>query len=168
MPDSPRRHLTNRTSQRSFLQSDLAAVSALLPLVPNDDAHVLDRLSLQSRIDQVQDELRELEREAEATGETNLRFFHGDPTVEKHEIDAIDEPIPGTFLGVLLDSRRFEHKALESGEVLRGKVAEDVDLGDLLQWTGKDCVAHMQVVTLARGLREQRRYMLTRLVESEP
>jgi len=76
-----------------------------------------------------------------------------------------DLPVAGTFLGVLLDSRRFEHRAEETGEVLRGKVAEDVSLRDLLQWVEKPCVAHLQVVTLAGGAREQRRYTLLKLSE---
>jgi hypothetical protein len=74
-----------------------------------------------------------------------------------------DQPLQGTFLGVLLDSRRFEHKVLETGEVLRGKVADNVDARDLLRWVDKPCIAHMQVVTLARGSRELRRYTLLRL-----
>lgn len=305
----------SRTLRKSYLRSDLAAASSLLSSIPDDDAHALDRIGIESRMDEARDELRELESRTGTTGEAIL-FFYGDPVVEEHGIDARfsaevlgayqdlvskqvaallgpvkrsgptrakkdshlhitnvvhgsfgfelaeivetggpleptplaqaiegvtrliraakesdeafadvvastdhrvydalhdfltvihkagatfrvvsetaevafktddltaaterasaqrteteDEPIPGKFLGVLLDSRRFEHKALDSGEVLRGKVAEDVDLSELLQWTGKSCVAHMQVVTLARGMREQRRYMLFRLAEAEP
>lgn len=77
-----------------------------------------------------------------------------------------DQPMSGTFLGVLFDSRRFEHRSAETGEVIRGKVAEETDLHALLQWVERPCVAHLQVFTLARGLREQRRYTLLRLGES--
>ena len=77
-----------------------------------------------------------------------------------------DQPVAGTFLGVLLDSRRFEHRAGDTGEVLRGKVAEGVALLDLLQWVEPPCVAHLQVVTLSRGAREQRRYTLLKLTEN--
>lgn len=302
----------SRMLRKSYLRSDLAAARALLSSIPDDDAHALDRIGIESRIGEAQNELKELESRTGTTGETIL-FFYGDPVVEEHGIDARfsaevlgayqdlvskqvaallgplkrsgptraekdshlhitnvvhgsfgfeleevveaeppseptplakaiesvtgliraakesdeafadvvastdhrvygalhdfltvihkagatfrvvsettevafkkddlaaaterasaqrteteDEPIPGTFLGVLLDSRRFEHRALDSGEVFRGKVDEDVDLGALLQWTGKNCIAHVQVVTLARGVREQRRYMLLRLAE---
>jgi hypothetical protein len=74
-----------------------------------------------------------------------------------------DQPIPGTFLGALLDSRRFEHRSAETGEVLRGKVAKEVEVKDLLEWVDKPCTAHMRVVILAHGSREIRRYTLSRL-----
>ncbi len=82
-------------------------------------------------------------------------------SAERTEIQ--DQPTHGTFLGVLLDSRRFEHKVSETGEVIRGKVAEDADLRDLLKWVDRSCTAHLQVVSLARGAREIRRYVLSRL-----
>jgi hypothetical protein len=77
-----------------------------------------------------------------------------------------DQPVAGTFLGVLLDSRRFEHRSEETGEVLRGKVAEGVTPRELLQWVETPCVAHLQIVTLSRGAREQRRYTLLKLTEN--
>jgi hypothetical protein len=305
----------SRTLRKSFLQSDLAAASALLASIPGGDAHILDRMGIESRIRTVKEQLDQLEVLTGRTGETIL-FFYGDPVIEEHGIDARfsaevlgayqdlvskqvaallgplgrsgptksekeshlhitnvvhgsfgfeleevasvepmfeptplaqaikgvtdlihavkesdeafadvvastdgrvyealrefllvihkagatfrvvseteevafepqdiataaerasaqrteieDQPVPGVFLGVLLDSRRFEHKSLDSGEVLRGKVADDVDPRGLLQWTDKECVAHMQVVTLARGMREQRRLSLLRLTESRP
>lgn len=303
----------SRTLRKSFLRGDLAAASALLSSVPDDDAHVLDRIGMESRIEQAQEELRILESRSGRTGEAVL-FFYGEPVVEDRGIDARfsaevlgayqdlvskqaaallgpskrsgsskakreshlhitnvvhgsfgfeleevaetdstgeptplakamdevihligaakesddtfadvaastdgrvydalrefltvihkagatfrvlsekrevafaqgelataaerasarrteieDEPVQGTFLGVLLDSRRFEHRVSKNGEVLRGRLAEDVDPRSLLQWTDRDCIAHLQVVTLARGPREQRRYTLLRLTES--
>jgi hypothetical protein len=303
----------SRILRRSYLQSDLAAASALLSSLPTDDTHLLDRIGLESRVRDAQNELVRLESKTGHTGEAIL-FFYGAPVVEEHGIDARfsaealkayqdliskqvaallgpvgrsgpiraekeshlhitnvvhgsfgfeleevpasellfeptplaqaiegvttliqavkesdeafadvvaetdgrvydslreflstinkagaefrivsetgevafdadsletaterasaqrteieDQPIQGTFLGVLLDSRRFEHKVVETGEVLRGRVADSVDVRDLLRWTDKPCVAHMQVINLARGSRELRRYILLRLTEA--
>ena len=103
--------------------------------------------------------------------ETAEVSFHGEELASATErasarrSEVEDLPVAGTFLGVLLDSRRFEHRAEETGEILRGKVSEDVSLRDLLPWVDKPCVAHLQVVTLAGGAREQRRYTLLKLTE---
>ena len=157
----------SRTLRESFLRSDLAAVAALLSSIPDDDAHVLDRIGIQSRIEQAQEELRILllsEKREVAFAQSELATAAERASARRTEIE--DEPVQGTFLGVLLDSRRFEHRVSKSGEVLRGRLAEDVDPRSLLQWTDRDCIAHLQVVTLARGPREQRRYTLLRLTES--
>lgn len=302
----------SRILARSFLQGDLAAASSLLARLGTDDLHLLDRMGLESRINDIKMELDGLESRAGKTGEAIL-FFYGNPVVEEHGIDARfsaevlgayqdlvskqvaallgpvgrsgpiraereshlhitnvvhgsfgfeleeiaadealaestplaraiegvtsliravkesdeafadvvaatdgrvydalgefltviykagatfrvvsetaevsfhkeelasaterasarrseveDLPVAGTFLGVLLDSRRFEHRVEETGEVLRGKVTEDVALLDLLPWVEKPCIAHLQVVTLAGGAREQRRYTLLKLTE---
>ena len=304
----------SRILRKSYLQSDLAAAASLLSSLPADDTHVLDRIGLESRVREAQNELGRLESRAANTGEAIL-FFYGAPVVEKHGIDARfsaealkayqdliskqvaallgpvgrsgpiraekeshlhitnvvhgsfgfeleevsapeslfestplaqaiegvttliqavresdeafadvaagtdgrvydalreflstihkagaafrvvseigevafdaeslataterasaqrteigDQPLPGTFLGVLLDSRRFEHRVLETGEVVRGRVADNVDVRDLLRWTDRPCVAHLQVITLARGSRELRRYTLLRLTEAQ-
>jgi hypothetical protein len=78
-------------------------------------------------------------------------------------IEADEQPIHGTFLGVLLDSGRFEHRAQPAGDVIRGKISPDLDARSLVAWTDRSCVAHFHVVTLRRSGKEQRRYTLLKL-----
>jgi hypothetical protein len=73
-----------------------------------------------------------------------------------------DLPVRGVFLGVLLDSKRFEHRA-ENGDVVRGRAAPNANIDALSQWVGKPCVAHLRVVTWERVGKIQRRYTLQRL-----
>lgn len=301
----------SRILRKSYLQGDLAAARTLLSSLPAGGTHMLDRMGIESRIRDIQDQLAALEKEAGVTGEMVL-FFYGAPVKEEHGIDARfsaevlgayqdlvskqvaahqgplrrsgptraekesrlhitnvvhgsvgfeleelvdaevlseptplaraiedvtsliqaakesdeafadvvastdgrvydalsaflsvirkagasfrlfservevafdaedlsaasdrasaeraeveDQPVPGTFLGALLDSRRFEHRA-ENGDVIRGKVAEGVEVRNLLEWADRSCTAHLQIVTLSRGSRELRRYVLSRLSE---
>lgn len=302
----------SRILRKSYLQGNLAAARALLSSLPAGGTHMLDRMGIESRIREIQDQLAALEGEAGVTGEMVL-FFYGAPVKEEHGIDARfsaevlgayqdlvskqvaahqgplarsgptkaekesrlhitnvvhgsfgfeleelvdaeapseptllaraigdvtsliqaakesedafadivastdgrvydalraflsvirragasfrllsegvdlafnsedlatasdrasaerteveDQPIPGIFLGALLDSRRFEHRT-ENGDVIRGKVGEGVEVRDLLGWADRACIAHMQIVTLTRGSREVRRYVLSRLSEN--
>lgn len=71
-----------------------------------------------------------------------------------------EEPVPGLFLGILLDSGRFEHRAEFDGEVIRGKVSSDVDPRSFSGWVDKPCIAHFHVVTLRRPGKELKRYTL--------
>lgn len=299
--------------QREYLQGDLGAVEALFRSVPDDPAHILDRIGLQSRMEQLRTQLKELEQWGGKTAEAVL-YFYGDPVVEEQGIDAkfscdvlrayqdlvskqvasligpvgrtgptkaekethlhitnvvhgsfgfeleemtpseaplftsglaeavesvsklieaakesdeefadvvantnervydalrsflsvvhkagatfrlksahgevafdvealaaaterasavrsetADEPVEGRFLGVLLDSGRFEHRQKSTSEIVRGKVSPDADPRDFLSWTDKDCVAHLNVVTLTRGTKEQKRFTLQRITHT--
>lgn len=79
--------------------------------------------------------------------------------------ETADQPVVGNFLGVLLDSRRFEHRSHDTGEIIRGKVTDDIDARQLLPWADRLCVAHLRTVTLSRGSREQRRYTLLKITD---
>jgi phage gp29-like protein len=48
----------SRTLRKSFLRGDLAAASALLSSIPEDDAHILDRIGIESRIEQARQDWR--------------------------------------------------------------------------------------------------------------
>lgn len=73
--------------------------------------------------------------------------------------EAADQPIRGTFGGATV-SGRFDH-VTESGEIIRGKVAEDLDTREIsVAWHGQPCVAHMRVVTLTRGTKQHKSYTL--------
>jgi hypothetical protein len=79
-----------------------------------------------------------------------------------------DVPVLGTFQGVLLGSRTFEHQAV-NGDMYRGKAAPELDLAAMLIWSGRPCVAHVRVTTYTRpGGRETRRYTLLRIEASVP
>ena len=296
--------------QREYLQGDLGAIEALYKSVPDDPTHVLDRIGIQSRIEQLRKQLKELEQWGGKSAEAVL-YFYGDPVVEEQGIDAkfscdvlrayqdlvskqvasligpvgrtgptraekethlhitnvvhgsfgfeleeitpsdatfftsgladavesvsaliqaakesdeefadvvantndrvydalrsflsivhkagatfrlksmggeiafdaealgaaterasavrsetADEPIEGRFLGVLLDSGRFEHRSKSTTDIVRGKVAQGADPRDFLTWTDKDCIAHLRVVTLTQGTKEQKRFTLLRI-----
>src|SRR5215213_9437555 len=77
----------SRILRKRYLESDLAATSSLLASIPDDDAHLLDRMGIENRVRNAQEELEELEIHAGKTGETIL-FFYGDPVIEEHGIDA--------------------------------------------------------------------------------
>lgn len=51
---------------RSFLEADLAAASALLARIPTDDAHLLDRIGLESRIRDIKAELERIPSKTES------------------------------------------------------------------------------------------------------
>jgi hypothetical protein len=103
------------------------------------------------------------------TGEREARFDIGavDLAAERTEArreDEEDVPVPGEFLAVLPEGRRFEFRAA-SGELLGGRVADDFTTSQLrkmnAKWANTSCVAHLHVVTLTRGGRARTRYVLT-------
>ncbi len=131
--------------ERDFLAADLAAVEELLATAPPED--ILGRMGLEARREEIHVELAAERTEASRTEEQ-------------------DVPIPGEFLAVLPEGRRFEIRRPD-GTVLRGRVAEDLSLDDLramnAQWANKPCTAHLRVVTLTRRGRRYERDVLLRL-----
>jgi hypothetical protein len=80
------------------------------------------------------------------------------------QVREIEERIPGQFLGLLPVGRRFEHRR-ENGDVIRGRVAKDVqDPGTLQQWMGRRCNVIARVTTVERPAEQpQLRYALLRI-----
>lgn len=81
-------------------------------------------------------------------------------TAERTE--EIDTPIPGTFLGVLAGSGKFEHRT-EDGGVLAGRVSANRRPEEFADWFNKRCIAHLRVMTLRKSGREWKRYTLLRI-----
>lgn len=81
-------------------------------------------------------------------------------TAERNE--EIDTPIPGTFLGVLAGSGKFEHRSGD-GSVLSGRVSTHRRPEEFADWFNKRCVAHLRVMTLRKSGREWKRYTLLRI-----
>jgi hypothetical protein len=77
----------SRILRKSYLQGDLAAARSLLSSLPAGDTHMLDRMGIESRIRDIQDQLSALEGDVGVTGEMVL-FFYGAPVKEEHGIDA--------------------------------------------------------------------------------
>ena len=86
-------------------------------------------------------------------------------TIERRE--EADQPLPGVFMGVLHASRQFEHKP-DSGEVIRGKAAPELDLSTLVRWDLKRCIAHVRVLRWTRAGREYKRFTLQRIEGPPP
>jgi hypothetical protein len=84
-------------------------------------------------------------------------------TAERTE--EIDIPMPGTFLGVLAGSGKFEHRS-ESGSVLAGRISTNRRPEEFADWFNKRCVAHLRVMTLRKSGREWKRYSLLRIESS--
>lgn len=80
--------------------------------------------------------------------------------------EEVDIPMPGTFLGVLAGSGKFEHRT-DSGSLLAGRIATNRQPGDFANWFNKSCVAHLRVVTLRKSGREWKRYTLLRIEHSD-
>lgn len=81
-------------------------------------------------------------------------------------IEETDARIPGTFLGVLGGSGKFEHRT-EDGTVVSGRIAASRQPGEFADWFNKSCVAQVRVVTLRKSGRELKRYTLLRLESPE-
>lgn len=73
-----------------------------------------------------------------------------------------DIPIPGTFLGVLAGSGKFEHRT-DEGSILAGRVSANRRPEEFADWFNKNCVAHLRVMTLRKSGREWKRYTLLRI-----
>ena len=73
-------------------------------------------------------------------------------------------PVAGTFLGVLPEARRFELRTTLESKVLRGRVAKNLTMAQLLEinakWASRECVAHVRRVTLTRGGRSHTAHIL--------
>jgi hypothetical protein len=70
--------------------------------------------------------------------------------------------VPGTFLGILLESGRFEHRA-NTGEVLSGRTVRDVDWTQIAACSNQASVAYVKVETFQRRSKARRRYTLLRI-----
>lgn len=89
----------------------------------------------------------DLERIRIAADRTNI-----DPKEE------LDIPINGQLIGFMPIGRRFEFR-LESGEIIRGKIARDA-IDGIRHWFEKECTAHMRVVTVVRSGGETKAFTL--------
>jgi hypothetical protein len=88
--------------------------------------------------------------------------------VKMTEVTEADRPLAGVLVGLLPVGRRFELRLEESGEVIGGRIAAEVeDPAALAAWLGKACVVHARVVTLLRPGKEQRSYVLQRVAVAE-
>jgi hypothetical protein len=70
-----------------------------------------------------------------------------------------EQELHGVLLGVLPIARRFEIRVEGSGEIVDGRLTDEIE--DLEALVGMRCVASVWVVTLARPGKEQRAYYLT-------
>jgi hypothetical protein len=94
--------------------------------------------------------------------------FGGEPVVQaragaerarRMRMTEAEQDLPGVLLGVLPIARRFELRVEESGEIVDGRLTDEIE--DLEALVGMRCVASLWVVTLARPGKEQRAYYLT-------
>lgn len=82
----------------------------------------------------------------------------------KTHITEVEEPVRGVLSGVFFKSRRFEYQTEQSGEVISGRIAEDIaDPTSLKAYLGTTCIAHLWVVTVERAGKERRTYYLTNI-----
>lgn len=73
-----------------------------------------------------------------------------------------EQDVIGVLLGVLPVARRFELQVEDSGEVINGRLTDEIDDAEALTLLVKArCVARVWVVTLVRAGKEQRTYYLS-------
>lgn len=82
-------------------------------------------------------------------------------------IEEVEEHYEGKFAGVTLDSRHFDHVINDLGDVIKGRVHEDVDRATLAQWDRKwltkSCVAVVRRRTITRQKKSKTTYTLLRI-----
>ncbi|WP_155798419.1 hypothetical protein [Sorangium cellulosum] len=90
-----------------------------------------------------------------------------DAAVERASTTSVEENekyYEGKFLGVMLESRWFEHETNALGAVITGKVHEDVDRAKLTSWnrelTAKTCIAVVRSRTVSSNGKSTTAYTL--------
>jgi hypothetical protein len=80
----------------------------------------------------------------------------------KTSINEAREPIQGVLSGVFAKGRRFEFQVDDGGEVINGRIMQDIaDPSSLKPYLWTHCVAQMWIVTVEQAGKERRVHYLT-------
>jgi hypothetical protein len=142
----PKRVPMSHATQQQFLEAEKATLARLVAELGEDE--ILERIGLESRLQEVTIELTSLHSTPARAAEAEL-------------------VLPGVFMGVLHASRTFEHQ-LDSGEIIRGGVEPTLDLTTLIDLHLQPCTAHVRVLHWTGDGREDKRYTLRRVERPLP
>lgn len=87
--------------------------------------------------------------------------------ISRYEITEQQEIVPGVLLGFLPESRRFELRTDQTGDVVRGRIGREISEPETLRhFLAEHCTATIRVTTAERPESTSRRYTLIEIESS--